>query len=98
MKKLVKEKIADITPVTLDELTGDELVAYRCVNNSLHVAVLHKLDGCKWGFFSLGYSNNNPTYTANTRQDTIKLASQGRQLYFFSTQEELVRCIYNKVF
>lgn len=101
MKQLVKElPKPTIEPVTLEQLTNNELVAYHCQSsgNTNNYAVLAKMDGCKWGFVNLGSSNNQPVYQASTRQDCIKLASTSRTLYMFDNITELIRCIYAKVF
>lgn len=101
MKKLVKEAPKpDVTPVTLEQLTDQELVAYACQSsgNMGNYAVLTKISPCEWGFINLGNSNNQPAYKQPTRQQCIKLASSSRQLYMFDTMQEMIRCIYNKVF
>ena len=98
----MRKIVTNITPeVSIDSLTGRELIAYKCKNveaGRYSVAVLTKLVPGKYGFVALDYSagSTNPRFEGNSFFQCIKLAGEKRQLYTFDDLSDLAKAIYEK--
>ena len=95
----MKKIVSNVTPeISINSLTGRELIAYKCKNvlpGRYSIAVLTKLTPGRYGFVALDYSagDTNPRFESNTIQQSIRLASEKRQLYAFDSLPELAKAI-----
>ena len=86
------------TEVTISDLNGDELIAYKCKSDSGAYAVLSKLTNFQWGFIPLNNSNSNPRYIGKGWFSSIKEASKSRDLKVFDSMKEMLSAMINKEF
>jgi hypothetical protein len=95
MQKIVIEKPKEIT---IDSLSGSELVAYRS-QNSEGVCVLSKINKANsFGFIRLSNSNSHPVFVADGWFNSVKAAASARQLVAFDNINEMVEAIVSKKF
>ena len=96
MKNLVKK--VKIVEVTIGNLMGDEIIAYKCKSDSNSYAILAKLLHSNWGFVPLNNSNSNPRYVAQSWDNTVNKAAECRNLKVFDSMNDLIESIHNRDF
>lgn len=102
MKKLV-QKISPVNEITVDQLTGNEIVAYK-QHGSNNLSVLAEftegegvLKRNVFGFIPLNRTGR-PTYLSVSFYSSIADAMSNRQVYTFEDQKDLAKFIlYEKV-
>jgi hypothetical protein len=96
MKTLVGKKQTSV--IHYSDLTGNELIAYRCQNSDAY-AVLAKLGGGgTYGFVPLNNSNSKPRYIDASWFGSVQLAMGCRDLMVFDNMEEMITCMINRSF
>lgn len=86
-------KKPDQDKMTVEDLDGKELIAYRCLtvtDNPYEVAVLSQISHGNFGFIPLNHSDSKPRYVGSSWYDAIKKAHQNRQLHIFDSMDELM--------
>lgn len=102
MKSIVNKQVCK--EIFVEQLDGNEIIAYRCKNSEDKYAVLarlHHFDSCgnkSYGFIPLGESDSNPRYVANTWFESVKLASKSRELKVFDSCKEMIAAMKDKCF
>jgi len=94
MKHLVLKE----NEINIDELRGDELIAYKCKSDKESYAVLCKIWHGNYGFLALNNSDSNPRYVGQTWISAIKLAAKNRDLKVFYSMQEMLEAMVNKEF
>jgi hypothetical protein len=100
MQKIIVTQTA--TEIKLDNLQGNEIVAYRS-QNSVNYCILARLtkkdDGQqKYGFVAMNCSDSSPRFVEKTWFDAIRLASKTRSVVTFANMNELLTAMLNKTF
>ena len=96
MKTLVRKK--EIEEINIDNLIGNELIAYKCKSDSNSYAILAKILHGNWGFVPLNDSNSNPRYVAQSWHRAIENASKCRVLRVFDSMNDLISNIHERNF
>lgn len=96
MKRLIDPK--DRQELTSQDLEGNEIVAYRCIDSD-SVCVLSKLlKGGTYGFINLSRSNGAPVFIGDNFYEAVDAATKNRKLFVFANQLALIEAIYLKKF
>ena len=98
MKSIISEDKAQ--EVLVNNLSGKELIAYRCKNTSHEIAyaVLVKLRSDNYGFVPLNNSDSKPRYEARNWFAAVELAAKSRELKAFDSMGEMISAMYNNKF
>mgnify|MGYP003511929847 FL=1 len=91
--------------ITLDELTGREIVAYLTATGN-YISLLHKIPGQRpkdtglnfyvpetYAFYHIGRSDVTPTFPSATWKGAIESAARCREIYIFMNYDELIAAI-----
>jgi len=96
MKRIISEPEVTYT-IRVEELTGREIIAYRCPNSdSVHILQRLNRKEDKWGFVSLAYPSSGPTFIKDTFHECVKVVMKNRKPMMFDNQADLVYAIQGK--
>ena len=101
MQKVIIKPVA-AKEIKLNDLQGNEIVAYRS-QNSPNYCILAKLTQKdfgqqKYGFVALNCSNSSPRYVGDTWYDAIATAGKSREIMVFASMDEMLTAMLNKTF
>lgn len=91
--KILKTEIT--RTLTIEDLTGKEIVVYKSKGTKEGHCILSRLEGSSWAFIPM-YASGAPRYVSKSKEGCLFEAGKNRQLLVFDSYKELISAIHHQ--